>query len=773
MATIAEMLVKLGMDASGFKSGVQTATAETKKLQDSFKKIEQAGKQISSVGKAITLGVTTPVLAAAGALVTFGNSAQTSIQIERSFNSVAQSAGHMGDEMLRALQKSSRGLISNTDLMKNFNLAASLVSKKFATELPEAFGYLGKVSASTGESMDYLLNSLVKGVGRLSPVILDNLGIQVSLNEAYETYAKKIGKAVDELSKAEQQSAVMELTMKKLADATAGMSDEFGTTGERIKTAMTNAKDAIGKNLAPALEAAGEKLIPVIERFAELFDAGGALHPIIDKVVEAIGKLADGAGKAVDWLSQLDSETVETAASFVIFLAAAGPVLTILGKLTTTGAQVVGTLTNIGTAFGLAGSAATLAGGAFAAALVLGAVGIYALHKEMERGDAIREEYLDTVSKLTEAVRNETITEEQYNIIMADLHRGFITNKEAIEQLPKVYNATTDAVEDNIEALLNASQTYEEFQDGIKALGVELPLMTEEIWNEAKAMQGVSESAEAVTESVIELTEAQLKLNSQLSFVHNNLDTYSQAFERLIPLKAEFNAIPLGEKDGERAQEILGLIGEIEGAFDNMVAKANAASLFEAIMSDGVATQKEMQTYIDYLIRAELATEEQTERMMQDWQAMNDFQQSLRWDAEGNAYLYMHDEATATLDEIIAKVRDRTMTVTVNVQQMGRMSGVIEEFHKALGGPVQAGVAYVVGERGEELFVPDVDGHIVPHHDIDKYTRTDSTENVMTHFGKFDEAGTEYVQNNYTLNMPTTADSSNVQMAFRMMEALG
>jgi hypothetical protein len=35
--------------------------------------------------------------------------------------------------------------------------------------------------------------------------------------------------------------------------------------------------------------------------------------------------------------------------------------------------------------------------------------------------------------------------------------------------------------------------------------------------------------------------------------------------------------------------------------------------------------------------------------------------------------------------------------------------------HKAAGGPVSAGSAYMVGERGPEMFVPHTSGHIVPH----------------------------------------------------------
>lgn len=44
--------------------------------------------------------------------------------------------------------------------------------------------------------------------------------------------------------------------------------------------------------------------------------------------------------------------------------------------------------------------------------------------------------------------------------------------------------------------------------------------------------------------------------------------------------------------------------------------------------------------------------------------------------------------------------------------------GTREDLFKAGGGPVHAGAAYVVGEYEPEIFVPDVDGTIVPMHDV-------------------------------------------------------
>lgn len=776
MSTIAEMMVKLGLNASGYTSGLQGAAAETKKFQDQLKQVQKVGEGISKkVGGAITTGVTLPVIAAGTALTKFAMDAQKSVQIERSFNAVAAAAGYMGNEMLSALQKSSQGLISNTELMKSFNLAASLVSEEFATNLPNAFEYMGRVSASTGQSMDYLLNSLITGVGRLSPMILDNLGIQVSLNEAYEEWATVNGRAVDSMTKTEQQMAVMDQVMRKLKENTAGMSDEFGTTGERIKTSMENAKDAIGRNLVPALESAGEKLTEVIGKFGSLFDEGQALNPVITATGDILGNMANGISNVVDWLGQLDPATVETATKLALFVAAAGPVLAIFGKLISTGASVVSTLTSIGAAFGLAGSAAALGGGAIVATLALGAAGFYALHKEVERGDKIREDYLDTVGKLTKAVNDEIITEEQYNIIMADLHRGIITNKQALEQLPPALNQTTDAVQDQIDALLLSSKTYEEFQAGIAELGVSLPLMTEEIWNESRALEGVAESAGETAEVIKELTSEQLALNSQLAFVHDNLKTYNDLMGELTAAKEAYEALPQWKKDQEEGLALLGLMGDINNKFDEMVAQANAQSLFEAIMGNGEATREEFQMYLSYLEQTELATKETTEKMMEHWEATNAFQQSLSWDADGNVTLTLDDGPAirkfAKIREAIASI-ERNIGITVAVTQIGQLPNGPVRMARALGGLVEANTAYLVGERGEELFVPEVDGKIIPHHEMNKFTHPSNPQGKNPSFADIVEGDTEMVQNVYNLTLNTTASESGIITAFRMMEAL-
>jgi hypothetical protein len=64
--------------------------------------------------------------------------------------------------------------------------------------------------------------------------------------------------------------------------------------------------------------------------------------------------------------------------------------------------------------------------------------------------------------------------------------------------------------------------------------------------------------------------------------------------------------------------------------------------------------------------------------------------------------------------EAQAKVTFRSLVKTNRVIPAGQRTDASRE-RLAEGGPAKAGIAYTVGERGRELFIPDVDGQVVPH----------------------------------------------------------
>jgi hypothetical protein len=263
--------------------------------------LKSVGRGVQDVGKIALagLGGLAAGAAAAGAgIAKLAIDAAPLVAVEEAFTGLAEAAGVGSDEMIQALKEGSRGMIAQRDLMLTFNKAAQLVSTDFAKSLPEAMGYLGKVSAATGQDLDFLLDSLVTGVGRLSPMILDNLAIQVDLNAAYEAYAEELGKSTDELTKQEQQAALMNQVMEKLADNTEAMPDLAGsaTAGlAQMEATFKDVKDELGKALIPALNlvlnafsSLASRVLPMVTNF---FDT--ILAPALEVVAELFGELVN------------------------------------------------------------------------------------------------------------------------------------------------------------------------------------------------------------------------------------------------------------------------------------------------------------------------------------------------------------------------------------------------------------------------------------------------------------------------------------------------
>ena len=283
---VTKLLVPLLADIKDFEKKMGRAQG----IADSF------AKNLQSVGK-IALGglgvLATGAAAVGGALTKLAIDAAPLAGVQSAFDGLAESAGVGGAAMLEALQEGSAGMITNRDLMMSFNKAAQLVSKDFATQLPDAMQYLGKVSAATGQDMGFMMDSLVTGVGRLSPMILDNLGIQVSLSEATARAAKMFGVEEAALTKTQQQAGMMNVVLEKLEANTAAMPDTAGSAAAglaQFTTMLQNTKDTIGLAFVPTLNTMlgiftdlATRILPPLIEFLE-----GRLAPAFEKIAKVI-----------------------------------------------------------------------------------------------------------------------------------------------------------------------------------------------------------------------------------------------------------------------------------------------------------------------------------------------------------------------------------------------------------------------------------------------------------------------------------------------------
>ncbi len=285
-------------------------------LEIVIKATDKASKEIGSVAKGVQ-GLCGVASAAMKGIAIAGSAAVTAVGavgaaigklavdaiplqgIEAAFEGISGAS----DEMLDALRRGSLGMVTDRELMRNYNQAAQLVSKTFADQLPDAMKYLAKVSAATGQDMGYMLDSLTKGVGRLSPMILDNLGIQVSLEEATAEAAEMFGVEADALSKTQLQAGMMNVVMRALERNTADMPEIASTAAQRwaaLGTTFKNVKDQIGLAFIPVLERGmgavemfvNDKLPGILTWFTDKFAPG--VGEAIDRAAQFVKNLASG-----------------------------------------------------------------------------------------------------------------------------------------------------------------------------------------------------------------------------------------------------------------------------------------------------------------------------------------------------------------------------------------------------------------------------------------------------------------------------------------------
>lgn len=190
--------------------------------------------------------------------------------VKTAFENMAAAQGQDADKMLAKMRELSMGTISDLKLMQQANTALLL-------GLPvDRFGDMLTIARSsakaTGESMEFMLNSIVTGLGRGSKLMLDNLGIVFDVNKAYEEYGKVIGKTAEQMTDAEKKQAFINKALEvgaKNAQAAGGGVEDLNDKMARLKAQSENAAIVIGKLLSPAFEAlvgAGDDSVGMFQR---------------------------------------------------------------------------------------------------------------------------------------------------------------------------------------------------------------------------------------------------------------------------------------------------------------------------------------------------------------------------------------------------------------------------------------------------------------------------------------------------------------------------
>lgn len=229
--------------------------ASTKKLDTSTKKSARSIGMFNNVLRrgAVMLG---SFFAASKFVSMAKDAAQMAIEaegVERAFRRMGGT-----DIYLEQIRRATRGTLNDLQLM---TLAVQARNFKIPLDqLGSAFEFASKRARDTGESVDHLLNSLVLGIARQSPVILNRLGINISLIRERTKELGSFSKAAFEIIN--EESATM-------AGNYEGVADRMDRANVKIQNSMRRAGGFISQVWADVKTAAADAIDFIMDKFTK------------------------------------------------------------------------------------------------------------------------------------------------------------------------------------------------------------------------------------------------------------------------------------------------------------------------------------------------------------------------------------------------------------------------------------------------------------------------------------------------------------------------
>ena len=243
-------------------SGVRRGTGEAKK------EINEFSKTFSAASKSIvtTTGLITGEIAILKKVFDFGREGAVVVQTKESFDRLLGSLGAAPD-LLDRMQEASGGTVAAMRLQSATTTLLAGTSQELGRELADnAVGILeiakaaNKLNPSLG-STEFLYQSLMTGIKRGSPMIIDNTGITLKLGEAYEALATELGKSADELTSEEQKMAILRATMEagdRIIQQVGGTTDAATDNFDRMTAAIIDQAEKIKAFWLPPLRDAAD-----------------------------------------------------------------------------------------------------------------------------------------------------------------------------------------------------------------------------------------------------------------------------------------------------------------------------------------------------------------------------------------------------------------------------------------------------------------------------------------------------------------------------------
>ena len=264
------------------------------KAQSSLKKLGGAALKLGGAffaAKGIVMGIST--------IVQSGSKLKS---VEMAFDNMGKKVG-FSEGSLKKLQAATDGTVSKLELMTKANNAMALGIVTSDDQMAEMFDTAQRLGKALGQDTASALDSLVTGMGRQSKLMLDNLGIMVDTEGAYEDYAKELGKTASQLTDAEKKQAFNNAAMAEATRIANEMGDEQLTTADKLSklkntfsdmaASVGSSADGMFSSVVDAAQGVATRVAEGLE-FAKSIDWGATARNLMN----TLGVIYEGMRKA-------------------------------------------------------------------------------------------------------------------------------------------------------------------------------------------------------------------------------------------------------------------------------------------------------------------------------------------------------------------------------------------------------------------------------------------------------------------------------------------
>lgn len=347
--------------------------------------LKKAGKTMTKMGGAVT-GL---AVGLGGLIFKLGSTGSSILAMRGEFDKMAAAYEIDGQKLLDTLDRVAGGTVKDTELMQKANMALLLGGKELAEALPMLMGIAAEKARALGMPITQAFEDIVRGVGRASPMILDNLGIIVDNTAAQKKLALELGYVkeaegdvteeierqnlvlvklsdqlelaklkVAELTGEEKESvrvaaerkvirldeqiareteAMAELTAQRVEGAPAAVADTKRLTKEEKTIALIN---AITEKYGETVDIVGEKKLTAAEQTQVMTTQIANLKDELSVAfVPALQKVLEWLEPFIEKLGQIPPETLAKIAGITLAItglaAVLGPILMVLGSFMT------------------------------------------------------------------------------------------------------------------------------------------------------------------------------------------------------------------------------------------------------------------------------------------------------------------------------------------------------------------------------------------------------------------------------------------------------